>query len=189
MLVNCQKFLILVISKSGYSACDYLLKNNCICYIYEEHNSPSIKSRLDDLISRGAIFVTKEGVDEVLRYVDVLVVSPGVPINHEVPIKAKGRNIKIISELEFGFNCLMPIIVGVTGTNGKTTTVSLIDAIIKEGGKNSFAVGNIGCPVTQRVDEITSKSICVTEISSFQLESTLNFRPDVLNVVVPIFSS
>lgn len=179
MLVNCQKFLILGISKSGYSACDYLLKNNSICYIYEELSSPSIKSRMEDLISRGAIFVTKEGIDEVLRYVDVLVISPGVPINHEIPVKAKSKNIKIISELEFGFNSLMPTIIGVTGTNGKTTTVSLIDAIIKESGKKSFAIGNIGCPVTQRVEEISSKSVCVTEISSFQLESTLNFRPDV----------
>lgn len=179
MLVNSNKFLVLGVSKSGFSATSYLLSKGVKCYIYEESDSIKAKEKIEELISKGAILTSNEKIDEVLKEVDVVIISPGVPINHNVAIKAKDLAKRIVSEMEFGFFCAFPKIVGVTGTNGKTTTVSLINSIFLENGNKSILMGNVGCPVCDNIGKIDNSTICVTEVSSFQLESTCNLRPDV----------
>ena len=183
MLVNSNKFLILGISKSGYSACNYLLSKGAVCYIFEENNSDKIKEKKEELISKGAIYLTSETIENFINIVDVVVLSPGVPINHEITIKSKSLGKRIISELELGFMLANPKIVGVTGTNGKTTTVSLINSILSDCGEKSLLLGNVGCPVTEKINVIDNSTICVTEISSFQMESTVNLRPDIACVL------
>ena len=183
MLVNSNKFLILGISKSGYSACNYLLSKGAVCYIFEENNSDKIKEKKEELISKGAIYLTSETIENFINIVDVVVLSPGVPINHEITIKSKSLGKRIISELELGFMLANPKIVGVTGTNGKTTTVSLINSILSDCGEKSLLLGNVGFPVTEKINVIDNSTICVTEISSFQMESTVNLRPDIACVL------
>ena len=183
MIINSNKFLVLGVSKSGFSASSYLLSKGAVCYIYEQNELHKIKEKKDELISKGAIFLSNDNVDETLKYVDVIIISPGVPINHEIAIKAKNLGKRIISEVEFGFFCAFPQIIAVTGTNGKTTTVSLIDSVFSESGKKTLLLGNVGCPVCDRIDEIDRSTYCVTEISSYQMESTCNLRPDVACVL------
>ncbi|MBE7087574.1 MAG: UDP-N-acetylmuramoyl-L-alanine--D-glutamate ligase [Clostridiales bacterium] len=174
-----QKFLVLGVSKSGKAVGDYILKRGCKCYFYEELTSPKIDDAISELTNLGGVFVQRENVDKCLEEVDVIILSPGVPINHRVVIKAKSLNKKIIGELEFGFLQFIPNIVAVTGTNGKTTTVSMINHILNRSGGVSRAVGNVGYPLTLALDDIKVSDVLVAEISSFQLETFDYFKPHI----------
>jgi len=183
MNVKTQSFLVLGVSKSGYAVADYILKNDGKCFLYEEMQTEKITSSINELVSRGAVFVGIDAVESILPSIDVVVISPGIPINYKIAVRAKELGKRIVGELEFGYLNLSPTIIGVTGTNGKTTTVSLIDAILKEDGKNSFLVGNVGCPLTTELDKMQKDAFLVTEVSSFQLESINAFCPHVACVL------
>ena len=178
-----QRFLVLGISKSGFSAANYILDKGGSCKIFEESKSDKVKEKVSSLVNRGAIDVTEYDLKVALSDVDILVLSPGVPINHMACVEAKRLGIRILSEFEFGFESLNPLTVAVTGTNGKTTTVSLIEHIIKCAKKNVVCVGNVGYPVTSRTEEIMSSEVCVAEVSSFQLESIHRFCPHIACVL------
>ncbi len=179
MDVRTQSFLILGVSKSGYSAGKYLLERGGKCILYEEQTSPKITEAIRELTLLGAMLSPLPIEEETLKNIDVVIISPGVPINHEVAVKAKAMGKRIIGELEFSFLCFTPTTIAVTGTNGKTTTVSLIDAILKKAGKKSMLLGNVGVPVSSKIAEIEDDCVCVTEVSSFQLESVNAFCPHI----------
>ncbi len=182
MYLKTQKFLILGVSKSGAQAAKYLLGNGAAaCYFYEEKSSEKIAAVKAELFSLGGIEAAKENIDAVLNNIDVVIISPGVPINHPVSVKAKSLGKRIIGELEFGYLQFIPTFIAVTGTNGKTTTVSLITAILNEAGLNGEAVGNIGVPLTAKVngEKYDETPTFVAEVSSFQLESVSAFCPHV----------
>lgn len=179
MYIKTQKFLILGISKSGYAVAKYILQNKGICYLFEELKSTKIELALEELHGLGGIRVSKDEIDKILLHIDNLIISPGVPINHELAIKAKNLGKRIIGELEFGFLQFTPPIVAVTGTNGKTTTVALIEQILAEQGEKVLLVGNVGVPITSKITDADNDTVCVAEVSSFQLESTHSFCPHV----------
>ena len=179
MYIKTQKFLILGISKSGLSASSFLLEHGAKCYIYEENFSGKIDDAKKQLVERGAIDVKNEDIYSVLELVDIVVLSPGVPINHPISVKAKSLNKRIIGELEFGFALFNPTTIAVTGTNGKTTTCSLINAILKTAQIKCSLVGNVGVPITQKIPDISFDSVCVAEVSSFQLETVVDFLPHI----------
>ncbi|MBE7080935.1 MAG: UDP-N-acetylmuramoyl-L-alanine--D-glutamate ligase [Clostridiales bacterium] len=179
MYIKNQKFLVLGVSKSGFAVANYILSNGGKCFLYEQLSSEKIDSAISKLIDLGAVRVNKDNIDNILPNIDVVVVSPGVPINHHVAVKSKSLGKRIIGELEFGYLQFLPTIVGITGTNGKTTTATLIDAILIESGAKSMLVGNVGVPLTNKVCDADSDSICVTEVSSFQLETTSSFCPHI----------
>lgn len=179
MYFKTQKFLILGVSRSGSAAAKHLLRQNAVCYFYEEMSNEKIESAKRELLSLGAKEASKDGVYEVLKTVDVVVISPGLPINHPVAVQAKSMGKRIIGELELGYSSFIPPFVAVTGTNGKTTTVSLIKAIFDEAGILAEAVGNIGVPLTSETENADKNTVFVTEVSSFQLESVGAFCPHV----------
>ncbi len=179
MDVKTQNFLILGVSKSGYNAGKFVLEKGGKCFLYEEHSSEKIQNAIIELQNMGAILVGVPLQDEVLRQIDVVVISPGVPINHEVAVRAKQAGKRIIGELEFAFMQKMPRIIAVTGTNGKTTTVNLINAIFAKSNEKSLLVGNVGIPVSSKIKEIDEETVCITEVSSFQLEGVKNLTPHV----------
>ncbi|MBQ3597563.1 MAG: UDP-N-acetylmuramoyl-L-alanine--D-glutamate ligase [Clostridia bacterium] len=179
MYVKNQRFLVLGVSKSGYAVAKTILAKGGNCKIFEQKQSEKISNVIDELVGLGAINVSNLSPEQALEKVDVVVISPGIPINHEISIKAKNAGIRIIGELEFGFLQKMPIIIAVTGTNGKTTTCSMINDVLTECKLEHVLVGNVGTPVTSCLDQINENTICVTEVSSFQLESVNNFCPHV----------
>lgn len=188
MNIGRQSFLIVGMSKSGVSATLFLLERGAKCYIFEELSTPKIQENISKLVDKGAIKTSRKDVEGVLETIDVVVLSPGVPINHFVPIKAKELGKKITGELELGLSQFPYPYVAITGTNGKTTTVSMVDYTLKTGGYASKALGNIGVPVTSVSLEKTD--IPIVEVSSFQLETVsllcphisaiLNLSPDHL---------
>lgn len=179
MYIKNQSFLVLGISKSGTSAAEYILKNGGKCFFYEELSGERVAAAEAKLIESGAKKLNKEMIEDAIKIADAVIISPGIPINHEVAVKAKAAGKRIIGELEFAFAALSPVIVAVTGTNGKTTTVSLINAIFKQSCKNCKLVGNIGVPVSSVINAAEKDCLYVTEVSSFQLESVSDFKPHV----------
>lgn len=180
MYVKEQKFLILGASKSGVAAAKKILKSGGECSVFEELKSEKISAALTELNSLGAKIVSENELDEAINACDVLVISPGVPINHRAAVAAKSAGKRITGELEFAFESEQPVVAAITGTNGKTTTSSLIKSLFDSAGINSELVGNIGVPVSCVIDEENArKKIFVTEVSSFQLESVSDFKPHV----------
>lgn len=179
MYVKNQKFLILGVSRSGLAAAKYLLGMNAVCYFYEENSSEKITAAKREIVSLGGIEITADKADEILDTVNVLVISPGVPINHTLAVKAKARGVRIIGELELGFTSFTPPFIAITGTNGKTTTVSIIDAIFNEAQVKSRLVGNVGVPITSEIAGADKDTVFITEVSSFQLESISAFCPHI----------
>lgn len=110
---------------------------------------------------------------------DFIVLSPGVRFDAELVRWAKEKNIPVYGEIEFAFSFCKNPIVAVTGSNGKTTTVTLIHQILQKAGKKACLCGNVGTPFTKYVLDLAADEIVVLEISSFQLETTINFRPKV----------
>ena len=111
---------------------------------------------------------------------DIIIKSPGLPNDIEILKQAKKQEIPILSELDFALNFAKPKkIIAVTGTNGKTTTTTLIYEIIKKGYTNTFVAGNIGFPISEVVTKLNSKSVLVLELSSYQLEDSPYFRPNI----------
>lgn len=105
-----------------------------------------------------------------------VVKSPGISNNSEIIIKIKSKNIPIISEIEFAYRFTNSILIGVTGSNGKTTTCSLIYHILKNSGKSVGLAGNIGNSFSFLTAENNFEYV-VLELSSFQLEDIINFHP------------
>ena len=153
------------LGSSGKSAIKFLSSLGYVLYAIDDKNE----------ICPNATFV--KNLSEInLKNIDFAVVSPGVDINNEKLHLLKENNIKLISELELGRKFIKSKIIGVTGTNGKTTCVNLIDKILKEAKVNSFKVGNVGVPITSKIACLDKKAFAVCEVSSFQMETTEKFK-------------
>lgn len=111
---------------------------------------------------------------------NIIIKSPGISNELEILQQARQKEIPVFSELDFALNFAKPKkIIAVTGTNGKTTTTTLIYNIIKKAYKNTFVAGNIGFAISDVVKKLNSKSVLVLELSSYQLEDSPYFRPDI----------
>lgn len=179
MYLKRDKFLIVGISKSGIAITELLLSKGAKCYIYDDNENSKTRENIDRLEVLGAVSVTKEEVDQVVSEIDVLVLSPGVAIDHDIPVKARKLKKRITGELELAsYFCHSPI-VAVTGTNGKTTTCTMMDTVLKSGGLECYLCGNIGTPMSTIVKDAKEDSIFLVETSSFQLETVNSFKPHV----------
>ena len=116
---------------------------------------------------------------EVLDSLSLTVISPGVPTDLPIVEEMRRRKIPIWGEIELAYVFGKGEVLAITGTNGKTTTTALLGEIMKEAGKDTFVVGNIGNPYTDIALETMSDSVIVAEMSSFQLETVHTFRPKV----------
>lgn len=117
---------------------------------------------------------------EQLEDCELIVVSPGVPDDLKILNEARKKNIPIISELELGYKLVTSPIIAITGTNGKTTTTTLVGEILKNAEKKVVVAGNIGVPLVKKVKEYkNSDDYIVLEVSSFQLQNIIHFRPKV----------
>ncbi len=114
---------------------------------------------------------------------DLIVLSPGVPAGIPLIQEALSRKIPVISEIELAFLNMKGSFIGITGTDGKSTTTSLTGHIFKELGFDTFIGGNIGIPLISFADKTTDKTVTVIELSSFQLETVDTFKPDVAAIL------
>lgn len=167
---------------SGIAAADLLCGENVETILYdgnEKLKEEEIRNRLA-LKSRDCVeIVLGKLTEKVLQQTEILVLSPGISVESPLVETFKKAGIPIIGEIELAYLCGKGKVVGITGTNGKTTTTSLTGKIMENYFKHTFVVGNIGIPYTQRAKEMTKDSVTVAEISSFQLETIDTFCPEV----------
>ncbi|KAA3634218.1 MAG: UDP-N-acetylmuramoyl-L-alanine--D-glutamate ligase, partial [Calditrichaeota bacterium] len=119
-----------------------------------------------------------DGHSERLLASDYLVVSPGVPLTIPILKEAREKGIPVFSEIEFASWCCKGKIIAITGSNGKTTTTTLIGEIFATAGFDTYVCGNIGFPFAEIVSKIPEKGIAIVEVSNFQLETISDFKPD-----------
>ena len=173
-----QRFLVLGLSKSGEAAAKFLLSKGSKVFIYDDVDSEKVNKQAKKLTDMGATVVEKEVLNETPNYCDGLVLSPGIPIDHPLAVAFKRARKAVLGETELAARGFKGLAIGVTGTNGKTTTVSMIEKILSEGGLQARACGNIGSPMIGILEE-GEETVAVAEISSFQLETLNSFCPHV----------
>src|SRR5450432_1428741 len=110
---------------------------------------------------------------------DLIIPSPGVPADDPFLVAARAKGITTWSEIELAYRFQEGKLIGITGSNGKTTTSTLVHHILKSAGVETFLAGNVGAPLISCVDKMTAKTVAVVELSSFQLELVERFRPDI----------
>ena len=180
-----KKILILGFARSGYEAAKVLVNNNNEVILNDgKALSSSDEERYNELKSLGVKFVFGEHPDNLLdESFDYLIKNPGVPIDHKYVLKANSLNIPVINEVEMAYRMIPKEknikIIGITGTNGKTTTTTLIYKFLKESGKGVHLTGNIGYPLCSFLDKLKDDDIIVMETSCQQLENTDLYNPDV----------
>ena len=179
MLFATQTFLVAGLSRSGIAAAEYLVSRGARVYVYDDVEDDTVRSAAQRLSEIGCMIVSKEDLAEKSERCDVLVLSPGIPVDHPLPVAFRQADKRIIGEAELGALALRCPVIAVTGTNGKTTTVTMLENILRASGKNAVACGNVGKPITSCIGELGEDGIAVAEISSFQLETLYSLRPHV----------
>lgn len=171
---------VLGAGKSGIAAALLAHRYNNNVFVSEFQNSEKYTDAVEKLDGAGIKYEFGGHTENALDNTDLIITSPGIPPHATIIKQAENRSIPIISELEYARTFLPdnPLI-AVTGTNGKTTTTTLIAYILNNAGKNAVAAGNIGTPLSELVGEIDEKTIIVAETSSYQLDRIKTFRPDV----------
>ena len=173
-----QVFFVLGLSRSGQAAAEYLLRKGAGVYIYDDMTGERIEQTAQALESKGAKRVKKEEVVQMADYCDALVLSPGIPIDHPLAVAFKRKGKGVIGETELAVRVMKSPIIAVTGTNGKTTTVSMLAQTLEKGGLKASVCGNIGLPMIDFCD-MDEDAVAVAEISSFQLETLNSHRPHI----------
>ncbi len=174
-----QKFLVAGMSRSGKAASEFLLRHGAAVYIYDDVAEGAVERNMAELASQGAVPVRKDELASAVSECDVLVLSPGIPIDHALPILFRKAGKRIIGEAELGCLYLRAPMIAVTGTNGKTTTVTMLDEIFRQAGEKSVACGNVGLPLTACTDAMDYGDTAIMEVSSFQLETLSSIHPHV----------
>jgi UDP-N-acetylmuramoylalanine--D-glutamate ligase len=176
-----RRFFVLGMARSGIAASGLLAKDNRTVTVYDDDPAALTKFTASDVAraygDRIAI-AEPEGVRAAIAACDGFVVSPGVPLDHRLVQYAAAEEKPILGEIEVAYHFTKARLVGVTGTNGKSTTVGVIGDILKAGGIDTVVAGNIGTPVCDVLRERDPHTL-VLEISSFQLDTTDEFKVDV----------
>lgn len=177
--------IIVGCARSGLAASKLAKRNGCEVTVYDQkaysNFHQDVQQDIDDLRAMGIQFKLDENIS-LLDY-DLIILSPGVPTDLPFLEEARNRGKNIIGELEYASTFCKAPIVAITGTNGKTTTTTLVGEIMKAYNKHTYVVGNIGRAFSEDVLDIPEDGIVVAEVSSFQLETTKTFHPKVAAIL------
>ena len=165
--------------KSGMAACHYLLSKGCQVILADNKSQEVLlkDKEIAAFVKQGGQLISGNVIPEKVTW-ELTIVSPGVPLHIPILNMTRAAGVKIIGEIELAYSITDTPFIGVTGTNGKTTTTSMIGHILKECGVSVLVGGNIGKPLVDSVTDFHGDYI-VAELSSFQLESCVTFRPRV----------
>ena len=175
------KIFILGMARSGYEVAKLLAirENNIVLNdMKKDHDSDKVK----ELNELGVKTIFGEHPDDLLDSTfDYLIKNPGVPIDHKYVLMAEKLGVEVINEVEVAYRLLPKevTLIGITGTNGKTTTTTLIYEMIKKSGKRVHLTGNIGFPLCGFLDKIENDDIIVMETSCQQLQNLTQFNPSI----------
>ena len=178
-----KKILVLGMARSGYEACKYLSKhNNTIILNDGGSRDKQDDAKVKELEQLGITLIFDSHPDDLLDdSFDYIIKNPGIRNDHKYVIKAKELGIPVINEAEMAYRLLPDdvTLIGITGTNGKTTTTTLTYEMIKKSGKRVHLAGNIGYPLCSFLDKLESGDIIVMEVSCQQLANMDKFNPHI----------
>lgn len=163
---------------SGISAAKLLKKQEARVTIYDG-NEKSNLSEIEHKAGDGCRAVCGEWTKELTDSTELVVISPGVPTDLPFLLELKEKGIPIWGEVELAYVCSKGKRIGITGTNGKTTTTALTGEIMRQFFSEVYVVGNIGVPYTDKAEEMSDACVTVAELSSFQLETIHTYCPEV----------
>ncbi len=171
--------LVVGFGKSGKAAVRYGLQQKMQVVVTDLRKKEDLQSAIFPFAKDPIIWHLGGHPKEIFEKADLIVASPGVPLHFEGLQMAKAKGVPVVSELELALQQSSLPLVGVTGTNGKTTTVSLIHHLLQTAGKKSLLAGNVGTPLLDCLEQFKNVDTLVLELSSFQLEMTPSLKPKV----------
>ena len=172
-----KRVLVVGLGRSGVAAAFFLKDKGARVTVSDTKTEAELQKEIPALLDRGISFETGRHSERTFRDQDLIIVSPGVPFDHPQLQQARALGIPVIGEVELACRFLQGKIIAITGSNGKTTTTTLIGEILSKSGRKTLVGGNIGTPVISLAGESTPETLAVLEISSFQLETIRQFRP------------
>lgn len=181
-----RRVLVFGAARSGVGAMSLLRHHNIEVVLVDEKPAMEFRSLIRRLKRQHVTYYFDKISEDVLDSCDAMVVSPGIPLEHWLNQEALNRHMPIISEVELASYFAKAPICAITGTNGKTTTTTLVGQMLADAGNNAVVSGNIGRAFSDGVlasQDTSRDTVLCTEISSFQLEIIENFRPNVAAIL------
>ena len=179
--------LVLGLARSGTAAAKTLLKNGKQVRVNDQQLTTK-STVVQDLIALGAEMILGSHPLSVLEGIEVVVKNPGISYDNPVLVEAVKQNIPIVTEIEIAYQLVPGTLIGITGSNGKTTTTTLTTEMLKESNQPVKVAGNIGIVATEAAESLANDETLVLELSSFQLQGTIDFRPNIA-VILNIFQA
>ena len=179
MDVKNKRVIVLGMARSGVAAAKLLARQGAIVTISDMKTEESFGGALDELKALGCTFALGEGPQKHLADQDMMILSPGIPVAKPFVQEAIGAGVEVIGELELGARMMRGGLCAITGTNGKTTTTTLVGELFRATGRPTHVVGNIGYPITADAGDMTDDDLTVAEVSSYQCETISTFHPHV----------
>lgn len=180
MNISGKKIAVIGAAKSGLAAAKLALQLKAFVRISDNTEAAKVSADLIDWAQREKIPLELGGHTKAfIQDSDLVVISPGVRIDAQAVMWAKEKNIPVIGEVEFAYRFCQAPVIAVTGSNGKTTTSTLIKDVLAKAGYNVYLCGNVGMPFAEYVVNVAVPDFYVLEISSFQLESIVEFKAHI----------
>ena len=185
-----KRVLVIGLAKSGVAVAKLLLHQGAMVTVNDRiplEENPDAKSLIEEGIR---VLAGSHPVDLLEEHFDFVVKNPGIPYHNCMVEAAMKKGIPVYTEIEIAYQLLEGLMIGITGSNGKTTTTTLASLMLKESfpEREVYAAGNIGIPLSQLAEQSTKEDIYVSELSSFQLMGIDQFKPKIA-CVVNIFSA
>jgi UDP-N-acetylmuramoylalanine--D-glutamate ligase len=178
-----KRVLVVGLGKSGAASALFCRERGARVAVSDSKAEPYLAAEIPHLLDAGVVVETGTHGERTFRDQDLIVVSPGVPSDLAQLQQARALGVPVIGEVELAYRFIKGKIVAITGSNGKTTTTTLVGEILKHAGKKVQVGGNIGTPVITLVAGSTAETWNVLEISSFQLETIQEFHPHIAAIL------
>lgn len=184
MQLEGKKVMVYGAAVSGISATRLLQRLGAEVILFDSDTNLTKEDFIDKFDTSNRFrLITGALPDDILDIIELLVISPGVPLDSPDVMRIKERNIPIWGEVELAYRYAKGKIIGITGTNGKTTTTILTGKIMKAYFPEVYVVGNIGNSFSDIALDTTDRTVTVIELSSFQLETIHDFKPDICTIL------
>lgn len=183
MELNGKRVLVVGLGKSGVASALFMKKHGARVTVSDTKSGDELRNEIPVLLDNGITVETGGHGERTFRGQDLIVVSPGVPVDAPPLVQARSLGETVIGEIELAAQFLPGPIVGITGSNGKTTTTTLTGEIMTASGLPALVGGNIGTPAISLTERAKPGTVIVLEISSFQLETIQSFHPRVAVVL------
>ncbi|MBV9182980.1 MAG: UDP-N-acetylmuramoyl-L-alanine--D-glutamate ligase [Acidobacteria bacterium] len=174
-----KRVLVVGLGRSGIASALFLRSRGAQVTVSDSKSEDQLREEIPRLLDYGIAVETGGHGERTFRNQDLIVVSPGVPTDAEALTQARALGQPVIGEIQLAFDFLPGALIAITGSNGKTTTTTLVGNILESAGWRTLVGGNIGTPAISLVQEATPETVAVLEVSSFQLETIVSFRPKV----------